>query len=204
MTATEPERRRDGTPADIAGLRIHYRHADDPDGHERTVDYMYRLRGITVAEGIAVKRKTPSDVSVTRLRMVADALGYGAQSVVQDDPEALQALIWLIRNVRNREPVQLVDLDDLDVLSAWADMLDSDGIALDFPPDLDAEAAQQAAELAAAMGPWLPRLQQAEVFGNAAALIARNRDTPDPDAPEETAGEESAGSAPSEQPAASE
>jgi hypothetical protein len=179
---TETEKRREGTTDDIAGLRMYYRQAD---GVERSVDWR-NDRGPTVAEAVAVK-KTCLGVSVPRMLMV-----LRSSDAAWDDPEALQAVVWMVRRLRDGEvDCKFPALADIDLLSLRQEFIAADGVLLDLKePEPDPAAAQLAADVAAAIGDLLPTLPHAEAFGVAAALVAAA-------AREETAeGEAGAGAGP--------
>lgn len=120
---TEPAPRRDGTEADIAGMRIYYR---GPDGVERHVDWDRRLM---VSEAVALKKTA----QVTPREALAAVVDYFA------DPMATRAVVWMLRKFRGGEgELKLLEVD-LDLVTIHDEWIDGDGVELDLPPPAEEE-----------------------------------------------------------------
>lgn len=191
VTAAEQDTpaRRDGTPEDIAGLRLYYRLDADP----AELSVVWRPdRGPTIAEAMAVKTATVTDVTVRRMLAVLER-----SSVAEDDPEALQAVVWLLRRFRQGETgLSITALSGLDLLSLRTEYVDAQGVELDFPdPTPDPAQRALAADIAGDLMRHLPGLQLADALVAAASLIRAAPD-PEPAAGEDAAGAEPAAAAP--------
>lgn len=190
MTEPEPalpERRR-GSYDDIAGMRIFYRLAGETD--ERWIDWSSD-RGPTIAEAIAVKAATVSKVNVGRMLAVLQST-----AMLYDDPEAMQAVVWMVRKFRQGETgLRITDLAALDLMSVREDYRDAHGVFLDFvEDDPTPEQAQLAASIAADLRRHLPKMEDRHAYLAAAGLVATfSEETSAGDAAGDAAGEGPAG-----------
>lgn len=191
MTAPAPDApaRRDAPVEEWAGVRWYYRLEGDPA--EQHFDWPIGT-GIGIAQAMAVKTATVTKVHVGRLVAV---LNYG-QEVFWDDPEALQALIWVARRFHMGESdLPITALSGIDLLSVRQEQIDAQGVELDIvDPDPDPAQQQLAADIAADLMHRLPTLELAQALLTAATVI---RLVPDP---EEAPGEDPAGDEPAAAP----
>ena len=114
---TEAPQRREGTEADIAGMRIYY---TGPDGVERHVDWDRRLM---VSEAVALKKTA----QVAPRQALAAVVDYFA------DPDATRAVIWMLRKFRGGEgDLKFLDVD-ADLMTVHDEWIDGAGVELDLP-----------------------------------------------------------------------
>lgn len=120
---TEPAPRREGTEADIAGMRIYYR---GPDGVERHVDWDRRLM---VSEAVALMKSA----QVAPREALTAVVDYFA------DPMATGAVIWMLRKFRGGEgDLRLLDVD-VDLITIHDEWIDGDGVELDLAAPAEEE-----------------------------------------------------------------
>lgn len=190
---SEQPARRTGTVDDIAGMRIFYRIAGETD--ERWIDWP-NDRGPTIAEAMAVKTATVSNVNLARIHNVLRSTDDAG-----DDPEALQALVWMVRRFRQGETdLPITALANLDVWSVWQDYFDAQHVFIDFADDEpDEQQQQRAADLAAELQRRLPGMSNRAAMAAAVGLVVA---WPDDAGGGDAAGEDQAGGGePAEQPA---
>lgn len=181
----QPPERRKGTIDDIAGFRLYYRLAGDPPGAERHIDWP-NDRGPTIAEAMAVKQATTSNVSIGRMWTVLRSTDEG-----WEDPEALQAVVWMVRRFRMGETdLKITALDGLDMFSVRQDYFDAQRRLLDFYEDEPTDEQRlRALAVAAELRRLLPGMSEGAAHAGAIGLVVAWPDEP----PEEGPGEAPAG-----------